>query len=65
MVECYTNVDGVAQLVEALRFKPKVAGSIPHDVTGIFGSAMAQGSNEPLTEMSTRNTSLGVKAAGA
>jgi hypothetical protein len=26
----------VAQLVEALRYKPKVAGSIPDDVIGIF-----------------------------
>jgi len=26
----------VAQLVEALRYKPKVAGSIPDSVIGIF-----------------------------
>ena len=65
MVECYINVDAVAQLVEALCFKPKVAGSIPDDVTGLFGSAMSQASTQPLTEMSTRNTSWGVKAAGA
>jgi hypothetical protein len=26
----------VAQLVEALRYKPEVAGSIPHGVIGIF-----------------------------
>ena len=26
----------VAQLVEGLRYKPKVAGSIPDGVTGIF-----------------------------
>ena len=49
----------------------KVAGSIPDCVTGIFhwhnpsGSTMALGSTQPLTEMSTRNTSCGVKAAGA
>jgi hypothetical protein len=65
MVECYTNVDAVAQLVEALRFKPKVAGSIPHDVTGLIGSAVAQGSTQPLTEISIRSTSWGVKAARA
>jgi len=49
MIECYTNVDAVAHLFEALRFKPKVAVSIPHDVTGIFGSAMALRSTQPLT----------------
>jgi hypothetical protein len=36
-----------------------VAGSIPDGVT------MALGSTQPLTEMSTRNLSWGVKAAGA
>ena len=45
----------------------KVAGSIPDGVTGIFhwhnpsGRTMALGSTQPLTEMSTRNTSWGVK----
>ena len=43
----------------------KVAGSIPDGVTGIFqwlnpsGRTMALGSTEPLTEMSTRNSSWG------
>jgi hypothetical protein len=62
----------VAQLVEALRNKNrKVAGSIPDSVIGIFhwhnpvGRTMALGSTQPLTEMSTRNISWGVKAAGA
>jgi len=47
----------------------KVAGSIPHDVTGIFywlnpsGCNMTLGSTQPLTEMSTRDISQGVKAA--
>jgi hypothetical protein len=47
----------------------KVAGSIPDGVTGIFhwhnpsGRTMALGSTQPLTEMSTRNISWGVKAA--
>ena len=50
---------------------PKFAGSIPDGVSGIFhwlnpsGRTMALGSIQPLTAMSTRNTSWGVKAAGA
>ena len=54
----------VVQLVEALR---KVPDSIPAGVIGIFhsGRTMALGSTQPLTEMSTRNISRGVKAAGA
>ena len=49
----------------------KVAGSIPDSVIGIFhwhypfGRTMALGSTQALTEMSTRNISWGVKAAGA
>jgi hypothetical protein len=49
----------------------KVACSIPDGVTGIFhwhnpsGRTMAVGLTQPLTEMSTRNISWGVKAAGA
>ena len=49
----------------------KVAGSIPDGVTGIFhwhnpsGCTVALGLTQPLTEMSTRNISWGVKAAGA
>jgi len=49
----------------------EVAGSIPVGVTGIFrehnpsGRTMALGSTQPLAEMSTRNTSWGLKAAGA
>ena len=47
----------------------KVTGLIPIGVTGIFhwhnpsGQTMALGSTQPLTEMSTRNISWGVKAA--
>ena len=40
----------------------KVAGSIPYGVTG---RTMALGLTQPLTEMSTRNISWGVKAAGS
>ena len=49
----------------------KVAGSIPDGVTGIFhwhnpsGHTVALGLTQPLTGMSTRNISWGVKAAGA
>jgi hypothetical protein len=48
----------------------KVTGSIP-DVIGIFHGhnssvyTIALGLTQPLTEMSTRNISWGVKAAGA
>jgi len=47
----------------------KVAGSIPDGVIEIFqlhnptGRTMALGSTQPLTEMSTRNISWGVKVA--
>ena len=49
----------------------KVTGSIPDGVIGIFhwrnpsSRTMALGLTQPLTEMSTRNISWGVKAAGA
>jgi hypothetical protein len=49
----------------------KVAGSVPNGVTGIFHSrnpfsrSVALGSTQPLREMSTRNISWGVNAAGA
>jgi hypothetical protein len=55
----------VAHLVEAL--SQKVTGSIPDGVIGIFyrhnpsGRTMALVSTHPLTEMSTRNISWGVK----
>jgi len=47
----------------------KVAGSIPDGITGIFrrlnpsGHTMALGSNQPLTKMSIREISWGVKVA--
>jgi hypothetical protein len=49
----------------------KFAGSIPDDVIGIFhwhnpsGSTMKLELTQPLTEMSTRNISWGIKAGGA
>jgi hypothetical protein len=60
-----------AVLVEALRYKPVGRGFVPGGVSGFFhwhnpvGRTMALGSTQPLTEMSTRNISWGVKAAGA
>ena len=55
----------VAQLVGALPYKPKVAGSILVGFSVIFhwhnpsGRTMALGLTQPLTEMSTRNISWG------
>jgi hypothetical protein len=49
----------------------KVAGSIPDGAIGIFhfhnpsGRTMALGSTQPLKEMSTRNISWVLNAAGA
>jgi len=49
----------------------KVEGSIPDGVTGIFcchnpsSRTMVLGLTQPLTEMSTRNISWGVRATGA
>jgi len=54
-------VHAVAQLVEALRYKPDGRKFKPDGVTGIFhrrnpsDHTMALGSNQPLTEISTRN----------
>jgi len=48
-----------------------VAGSIPNGIIRIFHChnlsvcTMALGLTQPVTEMSTRNISLGIKAAGA
>ena len=59
----------VAQLVEALRYMSRVAGSIPDGVSGLFhwhnpsGRTMALATTQRLTEMSTRNISWGLKAA--
>jgi len=61
----------VAQLVEALRHKPEVAGSIPNGVIRIFhwhnpsSRTMAPVLTQPPIEMSTTDISWGVKAAGA
>ena len=59
----------VAQLVEALRYKPEGCGFDSRWYHWNFpltsGRTMALGLTQPLTEMSTRNIYWGVKAAGA
>jgi hypothetical protein len=57
----------VAQLIEALRYKPERRGFDSRwcHWHNRFGRTMALGLTHPLTEMSTRNLSWGVKAAGA
>ena len=58
-------------MVEAMRYNPEVAGSIPDGINGIFhwhnpsGRTMALGLTQPMTEMSTRNISWGLKAVVA
>jgi hypothetical protein len=61
----------VAQWLRHCTTNRKVGGSIPDGVIWIFhwhnpsGRTLALGSTQPLTEMSTRDISCGVKAAGA
>ena len=63
--------DAVVQLVEALRQEPECRGfdsGCCHwnfSLTQSSGRNMALGLTQPLTEMSTRNISWRVKAAGA
>jgi hypothetical protein len=58
-------------MVEVLRYKPESSGSIPDPVTVILQAlklssrSRTLGSTQPLTEMSTRNISFGVKAEDA
>jgi len=69
----YLNKGGhmVAQLVETLRYKPEGCGFDSRwchwnfDWHNPSGCTMALGLTQPLTEMSTRNISWGVKVAGA
>jgi len=61
----------VTQLVEALCYKPKGLGFDSKSVIGIFhrhnpsGPSLILGSNQPLAEMSTKDISWELKAAGA
>jgi hypothetical protein len=58
--------NAVARLVEALRYKPEGRGFDSRWYHWNFsGRAMDLGLTQPLTEMSTRNISWGVKAASA
>jgi hypothetical protein len=65
------NTGGTRSWLRHCATSRKVAGSIPDGFIGIFywhnpsGRAMALGLTQPLTEMSTRNISWGVKAAPA
>jgi hypothetical protein len=58
----------VAQLVEALRYKPEGWGIFPGGVTenfhwpNLFGRTTVLSSTQPLKKISTRNISWGVKA---
>jgi hypothetical protein len=58
----------VAQLVEALRYKPEGRGfdsRLCHwNFSFLPGRTMTLGSTQPIRDMSTRNISWGVKAAG-
>jgi hypothetical protein len=66
-----TRGHAVAQWLRHCATNRKVAGSIPDGVIGIFhlhnpsGRTMVLGSTQPLPEMSNRNISWWVKAAGA
>ena len=65
---CYVhNLKGhvVVQLVEALCYKPEGRRFNSQSCHNPSGRTMTLGLTLPLTEMSTRNISWGVKAAGA
>jgi hypothetical protein len=61
----------VAQLVEALHYKPEGRGFYSRwyhrnfSLANPSGRTVALGSTQPLTETNTSNISWGVKAAGA
>ena len=63
-----TAVDTKICSYKAPKYNPhtvEVAGSTPDEATDFSGRTMTLASNQPRTEMSTRGTSWGVKAAGA
>ena len=55
----------MAQLIEALCHRPVGMGSIPDGVLVFLLELIIPGSTQPLTEVSARDTSWRVKAAGA
>jgi len=63
----YVMGHAVAQLVEAVRHKPEGRGFDSQwcHWNNPSGHTMALGLTQPLTEMSTRSISCGVKAGGA
>ena len=54
----------MAQLVEALSYKPEGRGLDSRWWHNLSGHNIALGLAQPLTEMGTRNISWGIKAAG-
>ena len=67
-VQCFYSWSPVAQLVEALHYKsegPLFDSRWCHRESNPSGRTMALGLTQPITEMSTRNISWGVKAADA
>jgi len=68
--QCVYGVHTVEQWLRHCATSQKVAGSIPDGLIGIFhwynpsNLSVALGLVQSLTEMSTRNNSWGVKAAG-
>jgi len=55
----------VAKLVEVLRYKPEGRGFDSRWCHNISGRSMALGSTQPVTDISNRNISWGLKAASA
>jgi hypothetical protein len=55
----FVSGHAVAQLVEALRYKPEDHGFDSRWCHNPFGRTLALGSTQPLTEMSTRNIYAG------
>jgi hypothetical protein len=70
-ISCHCRGYPVAQLVETLRYKPEGRGFDSRrrhwnfSLTYPSGRTMALGLAQPLTEMSTRNISWGIKATSA
>ena len=70
--QCYETCDftGQRRLLRHCATSRKISGSIPDGVIGIFhwhdpsGRTAALGSTQPLTEMSIKNISWGIKATG-
>ena len=54
----------VAQLVEALRYTPKDGGFDSRCCHNPSGRSSTLGSTQTFTELSTRNITMGVNAAG-